>query len=67
MILPMKSKEIHQRFGDHKTLMNDFSTTLRDLWAWLYDFQKTILEKETEYLYKNVLKLHLLPYWSYAI
>ena len=24
MILPMKSKEIHQRFGDHKTLMNGF-------------------------------------------
>ena len=27
MILPMKSKEIHQRFGDHKTLMNDFAFT----------------------------------------
>ena len=30
--------EIHQRFGDHKTLMNDFSTPLRDLGAGLYDF-----------------------------
>ena len=27
MTLPLKSMEIHQRLGDHKTLMNDFTFT----------------------------------------
>ena len=42
MTFPIKSMEIHQRFGDHKTLMNDFSRTLRDFGAYLYDFQSLL-------------------------
>ena len=35
MILPMKSKEIHQRFGDHKTLMNVQYIDERELVVWI--------------------------------
>ena len=42
MILPIKSKEIHQRFGDHKTLMNVLtekyfsSVNVTDFWQNLF-------------------------------
>ena len=45
MILPMKSKEIHQRFGDHKTLMNEYSMAV---------FQKNIYQMYLPYLDKNI-------------